>query len=169
METTLKGENMSMQSITDYFEKDHDRLDKLFKKFQELKGSDFESAKNNFREFKFGLQRHIVWEEDILFPLFERKTGIVDQGPTVVMRMEHRQIGASLEAIHQKVKDGKLPDDTEETALLSILQRHNIKEENVLYPGIDKLLSAEERQTVFERMKEIPEERYQHCCAAVGD
>ena len=28
-----------------------------------------------WKEFKIGLQRHIVWEESVLFPRFEHKTG----------------------------------------------------------------------------------------------
>ena len=61
---------MSEQNtITAFFEQDHDRLDELFKTFQELKRSDFSKAQEAFKEFKVGLQRHIVWEEDLLFPL----------------------------------------------------------------------------------------------------
>jgi predicted XRE-type DNA-binding protein len=59
---------MSKQNtITAFFEHDHDRLDELFETFQQLKRSDFPKAKDAFKEFKFGLQRHIVWEEDLLF------------------------------------------------------------------------------------------------------
>ncbi len=61
------------KTISQFFEQDHDRLDELFKTFQQLKRSDFAKAKEAFKEFKFGLQRHIVWEEDQLFPLWEEK------------------------------------------------------------------------------------------------
>ena len=74
------------QTITVFFEQDHDRLDELFKTFQQLKRSDFSKAKEAFKEFKVGLQRHIVREEDLLFPLWEKKTGRLEEGPTVVMR-----------------------------------------------------------------------------------
>jgi hypothetical protein len=39
-----------------------------------------------------------------------------------------------------------------------------MKEERVLYPAIDDVTSAEERETVFRNMKNIPEERYKVCC-----
>ena len=85
---------MSEQTtITAFFEQDHDRLDELFKTFQQLKRSDFAKAKDAFKGFKFGLQRHIVWEEDLLFSLWEKKTGMTESGPTPAMRNEHRQIG----------------------------------------------------------------------------
>ena len=156
---------MSVQkTITEFFEQDHDRLDELFKTFQQSKRSDFPKAKDAFKEFKFGLQRHIVWEEDLLFPIWEQKTGMSDSGPTPVMRNEHRQIGQQLEAIHQKVADQNPDSDQEEQALLDLLGSHNRKEERALYPAIDKVTSPEERETVFESMKSIPEERYKLCC-----
>jgi regulator of cell morphogenesis and NO signaling len=93
------------KSISTFYELDHDRLDELFKTFQQFKRSDFAKAKEAFTEFKFGLQRHIVWEEDLLFPLWEEKTGMSDSGPTFVMRAEHRQIGQQLEALHDKVAE----------------------------------------------------------------
>ena len=156
---------MSGQStITEFYEQDHDRLDELFKTFQRLKRSDFAKAKEAFKEFKFGLQRHIVWEEDILFPLWEKETGISEGGATSVMRTEHRQIGQHLEAIHQKVVDQNPDSDQEEQALLNLLGSHNMKEERVLYPGIDRVTSANVRETVFHNMKNISEERYKLCC-----
>lgn len=152
------------KTITEFFERDHDQLDGLFQTFQQLKRSDFAKAKEAFQRFKFGLQRHIVWEEDLLFPLWEKKTGMTDSGPTPVMRNEHRQIGQQLEAIHQKVTDQNPDSDREEQALLDLLGSHNRKEERALYPAIDKVTSAEERQAVFLNMDNIPEERYKLCC-----
>ena len=151
-------------TITAFYEQDHDRLDELFKTFQQLKRSDFAKAKESFQEFKVGLQRHIVWEEDILFPFWEKETGITEGGATSVMRAEHRQIEQQLEAIHGKVIDKNPNSDQEEQALLALLGSHNMKEERVLYPGIDRVTSAEVRETVFRDMKNIPEERYKLCC-----
>ncbi len=152
------------QTISKFFEQDHDRLDELFKTFQRLKRSDFAKAKEAFKDFKFGLQRHIVWEEDLLFPLWEEKTGMAEGGPTFVMRKEHRQIGEQLEAIHQKVAEQNPDSDQEEQALLTLLGSHNMKEERVLYPSIDQVTSEDERETVFLNMKNIPEDRYKVCC-----
>lgn len=152
------------KTISAFYEQDHDRLDELFKTFQKFKRSDFAKAKEAFRDFKLGLQRHIVWEEDLLFPLWEDKTGISGGGPTYVMRAEHRQIGEQLEAIHQKVADQNPDSDREEQALMDLLASHNMKEERVLYPSIDQVTSEEERETVFRNMTNIPEERYRVCC-----
>jgi regulator of cell morphogenesis and NO signaling len=147
------------KTIREFYERDHDRLDELFKTFQRLKRSDFPKAKDAFVEFKFGLERHIVWEEDLLFPLWEKKTGRSEEGPTVVMRGEHRQIKQQLEAIHDKVSQHIPDSDQAEQALLDILGSHNRKEERALYPAIDQVASPEDRDTVFRNMNESPEVR----------
>jgi iron-sulfur cluster repair protein YtfE (RIC family) len=153
------------KTITAFYEEDHDRLDELFKTFQRLKRSDFAKAKEAFKEFKVGLQRHIVWEEDLLFPLWEEKTGMSEGGPTFVMRHEHRQIGQLLESIHDKVARQELDSDQVEQLLLNVLGSHNMKEERVLYPSIDTVTNEAERETVFRNMKTIPEDRYNACCS----
>ena len=152
------------QTVSAFFEQDHDRLDELFKTFQQLKRSDFSKAKEAFKDFKFGLQRHIVWEEDVLFPLWEKKTGMSESGPTPVMRHEHRQIGQQLEAIHGKVSEQNPDSDKEEQALLDLLGSHNRKEELRLYPAIDQVAGTEGQEAILQSMKNIPEERYNLCC-----
>ncbi len=152
------------QSITAFFEADHDRLDALFQKFQQLKRSDFAQAKANFREFLQGLKRHIVWEEEILFPVFEQKTGMRDVGPTAVMRMEHRMIHEALDEIHAKVRVQDPASDEAEQRLLSVLSQHNLKEENILYPTIDRLVSDAERDAVLLKVRETSALETGACC-----
>lgn len=156
---------MSEQTtITAFYAEDHDRLDELFKAFQTSKRSDFSKAKEAFKEFKVGLQRHIVWEEELLFPMWEEKTGMIEDGPTPVMRFEHEQIKRLLDAIHRKVEE-QIPDtDQDEQALFNLLSSHNRKEERALYPAIDNVTGADEREKVFSDMNSIPEDRYNACC-----
>jgi len=153
------------KTIRAYYEEDHDRLDELFKTFQISKRSDFTKAKEAFKEFKVGLQRHIVWEEELLFSIWEEKTGMIEDGPTPMMRHEHSQIRQLLDAIHQKVEGQNLDTDQDEQALLNLLSSHNRKEERALYPAIDNVINAEERATVFSNMTSIPEDRYNACCS----
>jgi iron-sulfur cluster repair protein YtfE (RIC family) len=150
------------------FAEDHDRLDGLLETYRRLKRTDFPRAKAAFKEFKTGLQRHIVWEEQILFPRFEEKTCMREIGPTAVMRAEHRQIGAALEALHDKVRHQDPDSDAEETRLLDLLAAHNEKEEHVLYPSLDRLLSPEEQVAVRKEMEDVPEEAYRTCCGHSG-
>ena len=155
-----------MESITADFAADHDRLDALFTEFQALKRKDPPAAKEMFKAFLKCLTRHIVWEEDVLFPQFEAKTGMRDSGPTAVMRMEHRQIKAHLDAIHEKVRVADPDSDAAEAALLRVLADHNMKEERILYPAIDNGLDAAGLAAVQKAIDAVPEERYACCCHA---
>jgi iron-sulfur cluster repair protein YtfE (RIC family) len=155
-------------SIRTFFADDHDRLNDLFKRFRERKRADYADARLSFREFKFGLQRHIIWEEQILSPLFEQKTGLRDTGPTELKHREHRLIEERLEALHDKVRRNDPESDAEEQALREALEAHNQKEEQVFYPALDRLLTDAEKQAVAEAMARVPEEAYRTCCGHHG-
>ena len=122
-------------------------------------------SKKAFKDPKIGLQRHIVWEEELLFPIWEEKTGMVEDGPTPMMRHEHSQIKQLLDAIHHKVEGQNLETDQDEQALLIILSSHNRKEERALYPAIDNVTDGDERAAIFSNMNSIPEDRYNACCS----
>lgn len=146
---------MTESSVASYYAQDHNRLDALFKRFQVLKAANPAEAMTCFRAFHTGLLQHIRWEEDILFPLFEAKTGLADMGPTHVMRFEHQQIQTLLEAI-QHCAQPQRGSKTEERELVELLGAHNDKEEHILYPAIDAQLTEPERREVFAKMAATP-------------
>ena len=57
------------KTLSGFYEQNHDRPDHLFRTLQKLKRADFAKAKESVKEIKFGLRRHIVREEDVLFHL----------------------------------------------------------------------------------------------------
>ena len=137
-------------SVSSFFEEDHDRLDALFTRFLTLKCEEPGEAIELLRKFTDGLLRHIEWEEQILFPLFEANVGH-SGGPTEVMRLEHSQIKQLLERIRQDITSGT--DSAEyEQRLLSVLGEHNWKEENILYPAMDNQLTSRQLAEVFDRI-----------------
>ncbi len=154
-----------METILTFMGKDHDRLAQLFDKFKNLKYKSLIKAIPIFHDFKIGLQRHIVWEENILFPIFEDKTDMHEEGPTAVMRSEHREIKEFLERIHNKLIKGEINRFNElENNLFNTLKAHNEKEENILYPWIDNSTTEAERKKLFARMKSLPADMYNKCC-----
>ena len=155
---------MPNKTIAGYFQQDHDKLDGFFTEYRKKKNIDFARAKESFKAFMFGLKRHIAWEENILFPVFEKKTGNVDSGLTGVMRSEHKDIKEILNRIHEKVRDKNTKTEAEETALLEVLGSHNQKEEHILYPMIDQLTSDTERENIFAQMEKVPEQNTESCC-----
>lgn len=74
--------------------------------------------------------------------------------------MEHRVIKKHLEAIRENIQAGNAETDADEEGMLNTLFAHNQKEEQILYPAIDRSLNEIERTNVFTTMNNISEERY---------
>ena len=100
-------------------------------------------AKDFFQQFENTLLLHLRREEDVLFPAFESETGQTG-GPTQMMRMEHTQ----MKELVQNLKDACDKNDKDaylgnSETLLVLMQQHNMKEEQMLYPMIDQALVDE--------------------------
>ncbi len=159
---------MNTMPVSQWYGGDHQRLDGLFRQFQRSKSADFAAAKSYFEQFRAGLEQHIVWEEEILFPIFEEKTGMRGMGPTEVMRTEHRQIKQHLQDITQKLARSQADTDADEKELLAVLGAHNQKEEQILYPAMDGLLCDAEREQVFARMEQVPRHETSRAVTVAG-
>ena len=151
-----------LRRLTEAMGWDHDRLDDLATRaFAARAAGRPENAGLIWHAFGAGLRRHIRFEEDVLFPLFEGKTGApADAGPTAVMRDEHRAIERLLEAIGAAIGQPDPGADALRAELVSLLRGHNEKEELVLYPGTDRLLEPEESDALVARLQEQPPVAY---------
>src|SRR5262245_4123402 len=125
-------------SICEYYEEDHDRLDLLFRDYMKFKHVHFATARENFVAFKHGIERHIAWEEEVLFPAFQKKTGI-EEGPITALAEEHQHIISILEEINLKLQKNDASSNRLEHDLIVLLGHHSVKEENVIYPVLDHL------------------------------
>lgn len=136
----------AFESVTAYLSWDHDRLDAILESVRGRVGrGEWGEARRQYGEFDRGLDRHIRLEEDILFPIFEARTGLA-HGPTAVMREEHRAILAALGFMREAIARGDSRAFHDGMAsLLTVLPQHNAKEEQVLYPAADRALDEEER------------------------
>ncbi len=144
---------VSAPLIRDHYRADHRRLDNLFQQFQRLKRIDLAQAAECFRQFQNDLQQHIQWEEQILFPRFDEKTGQRELSRTMVLRLEHQRIQNLLATIAQKLQRRDIGTEREVTLLENALVAHNAQEEHLLYPALDQLLSESERRLVFASMR----------------
>jgi iron-sulfur cluster repair protein YtfE (RIC family) len=115
--------------------------------------ADFDAAGRAFATFAEELTRHDRLEEEVLFPLFEMKSGLVD-GPTQLMREEHREIAQALTRMQRTLSEGDPQVFREALQFLrGLLRDHNAKEEHILYPAADSLLSPEQRAAFAERLR----------------
>lgn len=131
---------------------DHQAIDGDFEKFRE--GLDHgEWLDESFRRAAEALRHHIYVEEESLFPIL-RVGGLV--APVFVMLREHAEIWQALDAI-----EAEAGRDTGRTlyamaSLVSVLEPHNSKEEQILYPASGQVLNTDDTEAirrVFEESK----------------
>lgn len=143
-----------MGSISAYMTDEHHRCDDLFSQAEASVGaSKWSESRAGFEAFHQAMEHHFAREENVLFPGFEQATGSA-MGPTQVMRMEHAQmrelVNEMLDALAHEDRDRYL--GLSET-LLVMMQQHNIKEEQILYPMSDQAL-ADKAETLLQEMRD---------------
>lgn len=122
----------------------HRHCDDLFVAAEESADrGDWAVAAPAFEHFREQMKAHFDAEESVLFPAFEAATG-TSAGPTEMMRYEHEQMRDLLAQLAAAcdAHDGEAYAGVAET-LLMLMQQHNMKEENILYPMCDQALGAE--------------------------
>lgn len=133
-----------MSGITSALHHHHKLCDEDFAVAEDAaRKGDWASCAQTYDKFRTELLAHFSVEEEVLFPAFESRTGMAG-GPTQVMRGEHVQMRDLLKqmdaALAQKNADAF--GGAAET-LLIMMQQHNMKEENILYPMIDQALGGD--------------------------
>jgi len=122
----------------------HKHCDDLFVAAEDaaLRG-DWAAAAPAFAHFNTQMIAHFDAEETLLFPAFEAASGMT-AGPTRMMRQEHDQMRGLLAQLAAAcdAQDSQDYGGAAET-LLMLMQQHNMKEENILYPMCDQALGDE--------------------------
>ena len=126
---------------------------------------------------------HHAKEEKHLFPAMERRGQPADRGPIAVMLLEHAQGRERVKAIAIALPGAEKGDPAARSALLenltayiTLLRNHIAKEDNVLFPLADRLLTPGDQKALereFERveaeeMGEGTHERYHQLAHELG-
>lgn len=139
----MTGKN-TMETLRQTFTAEHRHCDEVFSAVEtHVQKGDWQQAQAGFEEFVREMERHLNKEEQVLFPAIEERTGQT-MGPTQVMRMEH----GSMRQLFNEMQDAVSAQDAEQflglsETLLIMMQQHNYKEENILYPMADNVLAGE--------------------------
>ncbi|MDQ7037974.1 MAG: hemerythrin domain-containing protein [Aquificota bacterium] len=141
--------------ITQYLAEEHRRCDRFYADAEKaVSEGKWEEAEKAFGLFKEKTLLHFRKEEEVLFPEFESRTGIT-MGPTQVMRFEHQQMRELLGKLEEALKSRNREEFLSAgESLMVLLQQHNMKEEQILYPMADQHL---EREEVVEKMESLGE------------
>lgn len=133
-----------MPTLTAPMQRHHKHCDELFADAEAaVTANDWTTATSRMAAFHAELECHFRTEEEVLFPAFEAATGMT-LGPTQMMRHEHAQmrelVGRMEAALEQR--DVETFTGSAQT-LLILMQQHNMKEENILYPMCDRSLAGQ--------------------------
>lgn len=149
-----------MNTIADFLCADHRACDDLFAFAEEAVAKNNWSNENGnrtralFDQFQAAITHHLTMEETVFFPAFEARTGN-RMGPTQVMRMEHEQMRTLLADMAQATGAGDASTYLGLSETFNMLiQQHNLKEENMLYPMADQMLGSE-REAVIRAMESL--------------
>ncbi|HEX5711660.1 MAG TPA: hemerythrin domain-containing protein [Sulfuricurvum sp.] len=142
--------------ILEFMRDDHRACDHLFTEAENaLADKKIDEAKRLYTEFYHATNHHFDMEERELFITFEKRTGMAG-GPTQMMRYEHQQLRAQLEAMLRALESDQYDDffGIGESFMI-MLQQHNMKEEQMLYPMIDRALAGD-AQLMIQTLQDMP-------------
>ena len=121
--------------------------------------ADYIELTTKVEKFKAELDPHSEREEGVLFPMMGAYIGTTS-GPIAVMEYEHDQaklkikefLAAEMELLsieELKTRAGLIRD------AYYILTEHFSKEENVLFPMAERMLTNEEKEELYQKIQEI--------------
>jgi|SRR3989344_7035130 len=144
-----------MGLISDYMKEDHFVLDALFGSYRAAKRTDAALAHELFSHFAAGLEKHMACEEEVLFPLFEKKTGSSSlSGEASVLKIAHKRIVTLMKDITQALAHKRDTTALEEQ-LLATLKEHEKTEISIVYPWLDDVIDTETAQALMTDMKKF--------------
>ena len=144
-------------SVTGCLSRDNELLEAILGRVCALvESSRLDTACGECHEFEGAFARHVRIEEDLLFPLFEVRTGLTD-GPTVGLRSEHSEMKAAVRSMCVGLERQDAGEFRKALALLrGVMRPHNSREERILYPMADGLFSDDERTAFAVRVGREP-------------
>lgn len=149
---------MLTETIQHFYNEDREHLDQLLREFERARIECVEEARGIYDEFRAGLEEHMRWEEELLYPVFERLAGENECGMES-MRCEHQAIREQLARLEWLLEGPDARLMLEEVVLRDLLTPHCAKEELVLYPMLDELLTHAERSALLEQVRARREAR----------
>jgi hemerythrin-like domain-containing protein len=143
------------QSLKEFFTLEHRSCDGRWAEVEAAaQAGDVKTQQQRWLDFRSEMLRHLRMEEEVMFPAFEQATGMTDGGPTFVMRSEHAQMRGLIEQMGVAADAGDYDElvDMGDT-LLMLIQQHNQKEEQMLYPMAERAL-CDEWAKILDRLSE---------------
>jgi hemerythrin-like domain-containing protein len=137
---SCKEDELGEETLASALQREHHEIDQAVEAYLAI--ADEQPAHPEYlKQAMAALRRHIYLEEEFLFPPL-RAAGLV--APVFVMLREHGELWRTMESIERALSGDQTEAEVPAacTSLLAQLERHNSKEEPILYPHADDVLGA---------------------------
>lgn len=128
-----------MKSLCAQLIADHSRCDDLFLQVENMVCQlDWVRALSAIQSFGTAFRNHVSLEESTFFPLLRKVAGD-DAWPIKMLAVEHAQLEMILRRMEEAVQNRNHADFVlHAESFLILMQHHSIKEEEILYPGLER-------------------------------
>jgi hemerythrin-like domain-containing protein len=140
----------------------HAALDELFYLHQEaLLALDIPQALARLQDYQRALCRHMADEEELLLPLYRERAGPIPGGAPTLFLVEHQKMLQLLTGFQEQLTVlVEAPSDLkrqvlrlldQESMFKHLVEHHDLREQNILYPTLDQITTAAERRELLSR------------------
>ncbi|RZI42047.1 hemerythrin domain-containing protein [Herbaspirillum sp. HC18] len=138
-----------MDTICEYLKFDHQRCDDLFERVEtSIAERNWKDGIHRFRLYDNLMRQHIRMEEKILLPAFAQAMA-GSAGPISMLQAEHVRIHGLIERMWEAIREFNAIDFALHAETLTLLmQEHTMKEDDMLYPLLDRALGANSAKIV---------------------
>ena len=151
---------MTESSFLRYLEIHGSILESLLRHQEDLVEGRLAESRDSFALFEAEIRQHIEEEEGEMLAIYEERAGPIHGGDADLFRNEHRKIEKFLDEIAGRLR-GLAPEDPRarvtlietEYRLKELLMHHDLREKNILYPKLDEVATAEERERIVGRLE----------------
>jgi regulator of cell morphogenesis and NO signaling len=144
-----------MGYISDFQRADHRKISELFDEYRRQRKIDAKKARQAFSDFTNRLLNHIDNEEEFLFPLFEKKTGVkrINSSSTSTLITDHARMRELIGNLKNMLDKNDRDIDDVEDHMAELLNTHDEEEVNIVYPWLDEVITEEEMMELNNRIK----------------
>ncbi len=122
---------------------------------------DLEVARDAFRRFSLALSHHARMEDEVVFPVYAPIGAGVVGGGLELLAAEHSKLGRVIESMSSELDELVAPLSPEtlvrwierEQMLKHLLQHHDQRERNLVYPALDAALDEGARRALWEAVE----------------
>ncbi len=135
-----------LRTITGVFRKDHEEVGRLL---AALDFSTFGKALAGAEAFARRLERHMAWEEEVLFPAVGRAEPSLAREDLPVLRAEHARLRWLSAEVLGLLRERSPKAERRAAELCEFLAEHSAKEDALVYAAGDRALSPAEAGEVL--------------------